>query len=219
MPHSITRSPLPDGRPRWLWRLPAGFKLAVLAVAGTAAFVVESLPVLGAFLAAVVALWLAGGAGARQLLTELRRLFWVVAVLFAVQALLGDWRLGLAVVTRLAALVLLASLVTATTRTTAMIAALERLLQPLALVGLSPVRISLAIAMAFRFLPLIGDIVAEVREAQKARGLERSFLAIAVPVIVRSLKLADTMAEAIDARGFDPAGRAARPERTDRSHR
>lgn len=202
---------------RWLWRMPAGAKLVVLAATGTVAFLITSLPALAGFLAAVAALWLLAGVGVRALARELKRLFWVAAVIFAVQALLGDWRLGLALVLRLAALILLASLVTATTRTTAMIAALERGLRPLAFFGLSPARLSLAIAMAFRFVPLIGDIVAEVREAQKVRGLERSLLAIAVPVIVRSLKLADTMAEAIDARGFDPAAESPRRGKTDRS--
>ena len=39
-----------------------------------------------------------------------------------------------------------------------------------------------------------------VREAQRARGLDRHPLALAVPLVLRTLKMADEVAEAIEAR-------------------
>ena len=44
----------------------------------------------------------------------------------------------------------------------------------------------------------------EVREAQRARGLERSLVALTVPIVVRMLKMSDDIAAAIDARSYDP---------------
>jgi biotin transport system permease protein len=52
-----------------------------------------------------------------------------------------------------------------------------------------------------------------VREAQRVRGLERSILAVAMPVIVRTLKMGNEIGEALDARSFgnaEPATRKAR---------
>ena len=74
-------------------------------------------------------------------------------------------------------------------------------------------KVSLAIAMAIRFIPLISGLVHEVREAQRVRGLERSILAVAMPVIVRTLKMGNEIAEALDARSFGTAEPAARKER------
>lgn len=196
-------------------RLPAGVKLAVLAAAGSLAFLATDWRWLAAGMVAVCALYFVAGLGVRGLLTEMRRFVWIAVVLLAVQAALGQWMTGLEVALRLYALVMLAALVTLTTRTSAIIATLERLLAPLDRVGMSSARIALAVSLAFRFIPLIAEITREVREAQRARGLERSLVAVALPVIVRALKMADDIADAIDARGFDPAPR--RRPRSDRS--
>ena len=142
----------------------------------------------------------------RRLLGQIRPLAWLFAVFFLVQWALAGWQEGVTVVLRFAALVLLASLVTLTTPTSAMIAAVERVLAPLARVGVKPAKVSMALSLALRFLPVIAAIVAEVRDAQRARGLDRSMIALAVPVIVRTLKTADSVAEALDARGWDPDG-------------
>ena len=60
-------------------------------------------------------------------------------------------------------------------------------------------KVGLAISLAIRFIPAVAAIVEEVREAQRARGQDRSMIALAVPVIIRLLKMADEIAEAIDA--------------------
>jgi biotin transport system permease protein len=42
-----------------------------------------------------------------------------------------------------------------------------------------------------------------VREAQVARGASRNPLALAVPVVIRTLRAADALGEALTARGVD----------------
>ncbi|WP_288588479.1 energy-coupling factor transporter transmembrane protein EcfT [uncultured Methylobacterium sp.] len=198
----------------FLHRAPAGLKLLGLLGASTALFLVPSLPAAGTGLVAALLLYASAGLGWRITAGQLRPMAWLLVVLFLVQLALEGWLSGLLVVVRLAALLLLASLVTLTTRSSDLIAALERALGTLRWTGLNPAKVSLAIALALRFIPVLADITAEVREAQKARGLETSIVAIAVPVIVRTLKMADDIAAAIEARSYDPdlrRERAAKP--------
>ncbi len=63
-------------------------------------------------------------------------------------------------------------------------------------------KVSLAISLAIRFIPVLVSITAEVRAAQRVRGLERNIFAIAMPVIIRTLKMGNEIAEALDARSF-----------------
>ncbi|CFN71313.1 cobalt transport protein [Bordetella pertussis] len=52
-----------------------------------------------------------------------------------------------------------------------------------------------------RFIPEIWRNYQEIREAQAARGLGAHPLALLVPLVVRTLKRAEEVAQAIDARG------------------
>ena len=128
---------------------------------------------------------------------------WLLAIFFAVQLWLNDWQAGLLVITRIAAIVMFASLITLTTKTSEMLASLERALRPLKPLGVNPEKVSLAISMVLRFIPVIATVASEIRDAQRARGLDRSILAMIVPLIIRTLKMADDVADAIEARSFD----------------
>ncbi|MFB2530873.1 energy-coupling factor transporter transmembrane protein EcfT [Paracoccus sp. p3-h83] len=184
-------------------RLPAGAKLVALAAAGTLMVLTAAPAVIGGFLVAVLALYAAAQAPARLIWAQIRPLIWVLAILFAAQWVFVGPLPAVVIVTRLAGLVLLAGLVTLTTRSSAMIETITRALSPLARFGLRPARISLTLSLALRFIPVMAQITDEVRQAQRARGLDRSIIALTVPVIVRMLKMADDIAQAIDARGFD----------------
>jgi biotin transport system permease protein len=81
-----------------------------------------------------------------------------------------------------------------------MVDVVERALRPLARLGIRTDKVSLAISMTMRFIPLLTQVAHQVREAQRARGLERNLIALAVPILVRALHTADQVAEAIDAR-------------------
>lgn len=193
-------------------RLPPGMKILSLALAGTLLFVFPLLPVVLTALGAVVMLYLLAGIGPRMMLLQLKPLLWVLALLFAVQWWMVDWLSGVLVIVRLSVLLLLAALVTLTTRTSDMIDALEKGLFWLRFLRINPAKVSLALSLALRFIPVLAAITAEVREAQKARGLDRSMIAVAIPVIVRMLKMADDIAAALEARAYDPQ---CHPSRTD----
>ena len=186
-----------------LHRLGAGPKLLGLCVGGTSLFCVFSLPIVILGLAGVSSLYLVAGFAPRVLVAQLRPVWWVFLLIFGAQAAFGNGLTGLLLVMRLATLLLMACLVTLTTRSSDMIDAITRAFAVLRPLGVNPARVGLTFSLTLRFLPVLAQTSAEVREAQRARGLEGSVIAMAIPVTVRTLKMANEIAEAIEARGFE----------------
>lgn len=178
----------------------ASLKLIALLVLGAVLFAIDDVWLAAIALVIVLAGYALARIPARAAFAQIRPVLWVLAILFAAQLWLVDLSAALLLVLRFAALILAASLVTLTTRTADLVAVIEKALSPLARFGFDVGKVSLAISLAIRFIPAVGAIVEEVREAQRARGQDRSIVALAVPVIVRLLKMADEIAEAIDAR-------------------
>lgn len=183
-------------------RLPPGVKIASLAVFGTTVFLLSDRSLLLGCLGAVLVLYAVARIPWAQALSQARPALWLLLAIFAVQALVDGWAAGVATVLRFGTLILLAALVTMTTRASAMIEALESGLRPLARLGIDPGKVSLALSLALRFIPVVAAVTGEVREAQNARGLNRSIVALVVPVVVRTLKMADDVADAIEARSY-----------------
>jgi biotin transport system permease protein len=181
-------------------RLPPGVKVASLVVVGTAMFALSDWRLLLGCLAAVLALYALARIPWRQAASQARPALWLLLAIFVVQVLVDGWAAGFVAILRFAILIQLAALVTMTTRASAMIEAIEAGLRPLAVLGIDPGKVSLALSLALRFIPVVSAVTREVREAQEARGLNRSIVALAVPVIVRTLKMADDVADAIEAR-------------------
>jgi len=185
-------------------KIPAGFKVLALILVGTAMFLLKSLWLMLALLGIVVALYMVAQVPLRTMLGQIRPLIWIFVIIFLFQIVTTDVIFASLAVSRFIGLVLLASLVTLTTQTSKMIEAIERSISWLKWVGGNPSKVSLALSLSLRFIPVVASITAEVREAQRARGLERSIIAVAMPVIIRTLKMADDVSNAIDARGYDP---------------
>jgi biotin transport system permease protein len=189
-----------------LHRCPAGAKILALIGAGSLLFAWPRLDLALAVLGLAGLLYRIAGIPVRLMLAQLRPLAWILSLLVLVQLALDGWLAGLLVAARLAALVLLAGLVTLTTRSADLIEALQRGLSWLRPLGVNPAKAGLAVALTLRFIPVLAAVTAEVREAQRARGLERSLVALTIPVVVRMLKMSDDIAAAIDARSYDPDG-------------
>lgn len=188
-----------------LHRLSADVKLAGLAIVATALFFVDRPGWLG--VAALVAL--AGvrstGRGFGTILRDLAVPMAVIAVLGLVDWVMVDAETALIVVPRLSALAFAAHAVTLTTTTAELTETFERALGPFERLGLIDAgRAALTLTLALRFVPLIVEEAGEIREAQAARGLGTHPLALIVPLVVRTLVRAQTVADAIDARGFPP---------------
>ena len=186
-----------------LHRLPAGAKLLGLLLAGTALLLLGSPVALGAAALAVALLYAISGVGAAAAWAQVRPLRWFAAALFAMQLVVAGPSAAAVTTLRVVLAVALAGLVTLTTRTTVMLACLERCLAPARYVGLDPFRLSLLLSLTLRCVPVVAGLAGRVREAQRARGVERSLRAFAVPLVVSTLRYADALGEALSARGLD----------------
>jgi biotin transport system permease protein len=194
-------------------RAPAGLKLAVLALLGLALFATARLVLVAAALVLVLAAGLLWARLPSRALTSQVRAVWIwLVALFGFHLLVTGPLVGAVAVLRLLTLVLAAAVVTATTRMTALVAVIEWLTSPLRVFGVRPARIGLVIAMTLRFIPLVSDRAARIREAQAARGAHRMRPAMVVPLLVQVLRMATTVGEALDARGAGDVA-ARRPSR------
>jgi biotin transport system permease protein len=184
-----------------LHRTPAGVKLLGLLAAGVGSVFVHRPWQVAAALVAVLAGYLVGGLSPRVAAAQLRPLLWLLGVAAAVHVLVTGWQRAVVVVGVVAVLVLLAGLVTLTTRTSAMVDAVVAGARPLRVVGVDAERVGLLLALGVRCVPVVVALAEQVRDAQRARGLAASPRAFAVPLIVRSLRHADALGEALAARG------------------
>lgn len=176
-------------------------KLLALVIGSVVAYVVTSPLLLIVGATAVVLLAFRGGVSAQHLLRELRPVLWLTLAIVLVQGLLVDWLEASVVGLRLLVLVIAATTITLTTRVSDLLAVLERVCRPLAWVGIDPSRVGLVLAMTIRFVPLLGDLVAQIREAQRARGRERPGVTVVAPLLVHTLRFADDLGDALTARG------------------
>ncbi|MET9213921.1 MULTISPECIES: energy-coupling factor transporter transmembrane component T family protein [unclassified Nocardia] len=187
-----------------LHRMPAGAKLVLLVVAIVAMTVfVRGLPGVGVLVLAIACLFALARISWRVALAQIRPVLWMTLIIGVFQLLTTSPTRAIVVCAVLLASVALAALVTVTTRVTDLLDALTRALGPLRRVGVDPERVGLLLALAIRCVPLLAQIVHDVAEARRARGVSWSATALVTPVLVRALRTADAMGEALAARGVD----------------
>ncbi|MEJ1086963.1 energy-coupling factor transporter transmembrane protein EcfT [Microbacterium sp. Mu-80] len=185
-----------------LHRLPAGAKLLGLAAA---ALVVSLLPlgVIGTavLLSAVSLLYPLSGLGWRLLGGAWWRLRGLILVLGAALWLFVGPDTAVQNTGRVIALILLAELVTRTTRMGDLLDVLQSVLQPLRLLGVDPATAALAISLTIAMVPVLAGFVQQVRDAQRARGV-RMGPRVGLPLLVLTMKHADDVGDALAARGL-----------------
>lgn len=187
-----------------LHRLPAGAKLLILVVSIVAATVAVRTPTQVGIVAVVVAgLFAVARIPVRIALAQLRPVLWMLLLIAVFQVIISSPARAVVVCGVLLISVALAALVTLTTRVTDMLDTVTRALGPLRRIGIDPERSALMLALAIRCIPILATIVREVSEARKARGLQWSMTALATPVLVRALRTADALGDALVARGVD----------------
>ncbi|MGS2805388.1 energy-coupling factor transporter transmembrane component T family protein [Nocardia sp. MW-W600-9] len=187
-----------------LHRMPAWVKLALLVASIVAmTLFVRGLPGVGGLVLAIACLFALARISWRVALAQLRPVLWMTLIIGVFQLLTTSPTRAVVVCGVLLASVALAALVTVTTRVTDMLDALTRALGPLRRVGVDPERVGLLLALAIRCVPLLAQIVHDVAEARRARGVSWSATALVTPVLVRALRTADALGEALAARGVD----------------
>jgi biotin transport system permease protein len=186
-----------------LHRMRAGTKLFTMFAVGAGSVLLEH-PWQVALMTGVVLLgFLVARMPLRLVLRQVRPLLWILGMLAVFHVVVNGWESAVMFVGVILTLVLLAALITLTTRTTAMVDTVVRALGPLRPLGVKPERVGLLLALGIRAVPVVVGLAEEVRDAQRARGLTASPRAFAVPLIVRSLRHADALGDALVARGVD----------------
>lgn len=184
-----------------LHRIPAGWKFAGLLALAVLMFLLATPFSLGVLCAVVAAGYPLARLPLRRCLQLARVLVPLLVVIFALQW----WLLGLVpaevVALRLLAALAAANLFTLTTRVEDLVSAVERGLRPTRRFGVRPERIGLLIGLTMQAIAALSTIAADTREAQRARNAERSVAAFAIPFLVRTLRHADELGEALAARG------------------
>ena len=138
-----------------------------------------------------------------QLCKQIGSYLYLLIIIFAMHTIGGDWINGIKVTLRFCNIIIFTSWITFTTPRSAIIEGLTCLLKPLSYVGLKPSKVSMSFALAIRFIALITDMLEQVKIAQKAKGIDKKFIAILIPLIIQAIKMADNIAEAIEARSWE----------------
>ncbi|MFK0165692.1 CbiQ family ECF transporter T component [Rhizobium sp. NPDC090279] len=187
----------------WLHRLSPRLKLLALAALGILLFLTQSIAVLACANLAGAGLYFRTGLSIGEALKRLRPILISIAVLAVFAALVGPLQLAIVVALRLTALALFAAAVTATTSMAAFIDEITALATPLERIGLlRAADIGLAVGLVMRFVPEILDRYGAIREAHQARGIKIRLVTTLAPLIILTLRDADNIAAAIDARGI-----------------
>lgn len=184
-------------------RLPAGFKFVFLLVFIITTTIFAKTPVVAAACFAFPLLLM-------LLIRIPLRIIWgqlcpVVPFLAFYAALMWwqqGWSQALTIILVIMSNIAMSALLTLTTTVAEMMDALEKALAPTARFGVPVETISLAISLTIRLIPLQFGTISEVLDARKARGADFSIAAFGTPVIIRSIRRARNIGDALLARGI-----------------
>lgn len=115
---------------------------------------------------------------------------------------------------RLMFMIVLTTILTATTKPLDLTLGIEKLLKPFEKIGLPAHIIAMMISIALRFIPTLIEETQRIMNAQASRGVDfengslkekvMSILSLIVPLFVSSFDRAEQLANAMEARGYDP---------------
>jgi biotin transport system permease protein len=186
-----------------LHRIPVKPKLFGLMVFGLALYFISQPLALSAVLLLTGALYLSTGVGLTEGLRRLKPVLFTIAFLAVVNVFVLSPLEALVTTLRLVAILFIAAAVTASTRIADFMAAVTDLARPLERLGLlKAADLGLALGLVLRFVPEIAGRYESLKEAHAARGIPIKLSRLLGPLIISTLKDADRIAEAIDARGI-----------------
>lgn len=190
----------------WLHRVPAGIKLASLALVSLLLLPVEDYRILAGALLLVLAVYAGFGRLGFSRLALLRPLLPLFVIVGVVQSFSGGYHAGVVVSLRLLVMLLLADLVSMTTMMSALMDVLAPVFNLLRPLGVNPRKLALAVALVLRFVPVLLTRWRAREEAWKARSRRRVPVRLVAVFLADILQLADRVAESLDAKGFDASG-------------
>lgn len=119
------------------------------------------------------------------------------------------------IIIRLTLMIILTTILTATTKPLDLTLGIEKLLRPFEIIGLPAHIIAMMISIALRFIPTLIEETQRILNAQASRGIDMengsfkekvtAILSLIVPLFVSAFDRADQLANAMEARGYDPS--------------
>lgn len=124
------------------------------------------------------------------------------------------------IVIRLILMVGLTMVLTSTTRPLDLTYAIEWFLAPLKLIKFPVAEIAMTISIALRFIPTLLDETNRIMKAQESRGVDfkngkmkekiRAVISLIVPLFISAFQRSEELANAMEARGYDPSAKRTR---------
>lgn len=185
-----------------LHRAPVWLKLALLAaVALVLSLLAQDAVSIGVALLGVGGLYLLAGFSSRVIGVELWRIRWLILVLGVALTVFVSPLSAWISTGRVITLLLLASLLTLTTRMADLLDALHRMLRPFRRIGVDADAVAMTLSLTLTMIPVVAGFADRVRDAQRARGVRLGVRAV-VPLLVLALRHADDVGDALAARGI-----------------
>ena len=184
-------------QPTWLHRVPAGIKLAVLALLGTGVFVTSQITLLSASAVCCVLIYASLGKATYRAKSLLIGVLIASALICLFHLYMHQPTVGVISVLRLLSTTLMGIALTLTTRHTDLLMVLEWLLSPLRLLGLHPDRLSLQVALMLRFTEHFFIVWRRLDDAHRLRTGKAGGFKILAPLTIQMLiaarRVADTL--------------------------
>lgn len=170
-------------------------------------------------------------------LRTMKPMLWMMAFLFVINVLviktgtpmvsLGWFTIysdavyqTLYIVVRLMLMIIITTVLTATTKPLDLTLGIEKLLKPFEKIGVPAHIIAMMISIALRFIPTLIEETQRIMNAQASRGVDlengsikekiMAILSLIVPLFVSAFDRADQLANAMEARGYDPSRKRTR---------
>ena len=132
---------------------------------------------------------------------------------------IGSWNIytdaltqTLYIVIRLALMIMITTILTATTKPLELTLGIEDLLKPFKVIGVPAHDIAMMISIALRFIPTLIEETQRIMKAQASRGVDmengklmekvKAILSLIVPLFVSAFQRAEELAYAMEARGY-----------------
>ncbi|WP_026554814.1 energy-coupling factor transporter transmembrane component T family protein [Arthrobacter sp. 35W] len=186
-------------------RTPLWLKGILLALVAVACFGFPTVGATTAVLAVVVGLHFAAGLPARRIWRAVRMMAPFLVLIAAFQWWQNGPGTAWTVVAAIIATVIASNILTSTTTVAALLDGLSAAVRPLARFGADPERFGLTVQLMLRSIPFVIGAFDDVRDAARARGLERNIRARTLPVVIGTVAYARATGDALAARGLgDP---------------
>jgi len=186
----------------WLHRLSAGAKLLALCMASVAIFPLDTLSTLAILGLLTILLYASLSDGGLRELKVIVPLWPWFLIMWLFHYFGGDPLIGTVAVLKMALMILLANLLTLSTRQSDLLAAIQYGLSPLSFLGLSTRPLALAVSLMIRYIPVLLALIQQHQQAWQARGGRRAGRwRLIVPALIAALQIAEHAGESLAARG------------------